>query len=163
MLRAIGDGRSSWELLLPPEVLRRPAELARGDALLDDPVFFAPFAPCFHPVPGRPGTPVECYLRLMFLKFRHRLGFESLCAGVSGSIGWRRFGRIPIDGRVPHPATLVKLTARCGPAAVAGLDEALWAGAAGAEVAAHGAGAGGYHGDGVFIVRLLVRFAGLGS
>ena len=27
---------------------------------------------------GRPCTPVECYLRLMFLKFRYRLGFESL-------------------------------------------------------------------------------------
>jgi transposase, IS5 family len=29
------------------------------DALLDDPVFFAPFAPYFHPVLGRPSTPVE--------------------------------------------------------------------------------------------------------
>ena len=27
--------------------------LARVDALLDDPAFFAPFAPHFHPVPGR--------------------------------------------------------------------------------------------------------------
>ncbi len=43
------------------------------DALLDDPAFFAPFAPHFHPVLGRPSTPVECYLRLMFLKFRYRL------------------------------------------------------------------------------------------
>jgi transposase, IS5 family len=134
MFRTIGDGRSSWELLLPPEVLRLPAELARVDALLDDPVFFAPFAPYFHPLIGRPCTPVECYLRLMFLKFRYRLGYESLCAGVSDSIGWRRFGRIPLDGRVPHPATLMKLTARCGPAAVAGLDEALWAKAAGAKL-----------------------------
>ena len=32
---------------------------------------------------GRPSTPVECYLRLMFLKFRYRLGYESLCAEVS--------------------------------------------------------------------------------
>ena len=37
------------------------------DALLDDPAFFAPFAPYFHPVLGRPSTPIECYLRLMFL------------------------------------------------------------------------------------------------
>jgi hypothetical protein len=44
--------------------------------------FFAPFVPCFHPVLGRPSTPVECYLRLMFLKFRYRLGFESLCVEV---------------------------------------------------------------------------------
>jgi hypothetical protein len=39
-----------WETLLPPEVLRLPEELARVDALLDDPAFFAPFAPHFHPV-----------------------------------------------------------------------------------------------------------------
>jgi transposase, IS5 family len=134
MFRTIGDGPSSWELLLPPEVLRLPEELARVDALLDDPVFFAPFAPYFHPLIGRPCTPVECYLRLMFLKFRYRLGYESLCAEVSDSISWRRFCRIPLDGRVPHPTTLMKLTTRCGEQAVAGLNEALWAKAAGAKL-----------------------------
>jgi hypothetical protein len=103
MFRAIGDGPSPWESLLPPELLRLPAELARVDALLDDPVFFVPFTPHFHPVIGRPSTPVECYLRLMFLKFRYRLGLESLCAEVSDSICWRRFCRIPLDGRVPRP------------------------------------------------------------
>ncbi len=83
---------------------------------------------------GRPSTPVECYLRLMFLKFRYRLGYESLCAEVSDSISWRRFCRIPLDGRVPHPTTLMKLTTRCGEAAVAGLNEALLAKAAGAKL-----------------------------
>jgi transposase, IS5 family len=131
MFRTIGDGPSAWESLLPAEVLRLPEDLARVDALLDDPVFFAPFAPYFHPVLGRPGTPVEWYLRLMFLKFRHGLGFESLCAEVADSISWRRFCRIPLDGAVPHPTTLMKLTARCGEAAVASLNEALWAKAAG--------------------------------
>src|SRR5260221_12169582 len=131
MFRTIGDGPSAWELLLPAEVLRLPEDLARVDALLDDPAFFAPFARYFHPVLGRPSTPVECYLRLMFLKFRHRLGYETLCAEVSDSISWRRFCRIPLDGTVPHPTTLIKLTTRCGEAAVAGLNEALWAKAAG--------------------------------
>jgi IS5 family transposase len=112
-------------------VLRLPEDLAQVDALLDDPVFFAPFAAYFHPVLGRPSTPVECYLRLMFLKFRHRLGYESLCAEVSDSISWRRFCRIPLDGKVPHPTTLMKLTTRCGDDAVAGLNEALLAKAAG--------------------------------
>ena len=74
---------------------------------------------------------MECYLRLMFLKFRYRLGYESLCAEVSDSISWRRFCRIPLDGKVPHPTTLMKLTTRCGQEAVAGLNEALWARAAG--------------------------------
>jgi IS5 family transposase len=61
---------------------------------------------------------VECYLRLMFLKFRYRLGYESLCAEVSDSISWRRFCQIGLDGTVPHPTTLMKLTARRGPHAV---------------------------------------------
>jgi len=112
-------------------MLRLPAELARVDALLDDPVFFAPFAPYFHPVLGRPSTPVECYLRLMFLKYRYRLGFETLCAEVGDSISWRQFCRIPLDGTVPHPTTLMKLTTRCGSAAVGALNEALLAKAAG--------------------------------
>src|SRR6516225_278673 len=134
MFRTIGDGPSEWESRLPAELLRLPQELARVDVLLDDPVFFAPFVPYFHPVIGRPSTPVECYLRLMFLKFRHRLGYESLCAEVADSISWRRFCRIPLDGRVPHPTTLMKLTSRCGEQAVAGLNEALLVKAAGAKL-----------------------------
>jgi transposase, IS5 family len=131
VFRTISGPLSSWESLLPPELLRVPEELARVDALLDDPAFFAPFAPYFHPVLGRPSTPIECYLRLMFLKFRYRLGYESLCAEVSDSISWRRFCRIGLDATVPHPTTLMKLTTRCGEAAVAGLNEVLWAKAAG--------------------------------
>ncbi len=134
MFRTIGDQPSLWESRLPAEVLRLPAELARVDALLDDPSFLAPFVPFFHPMLGRPSTPLECYLRLMFGKFRYRLGYESLCAEVSDSISWRRFCRIPLDGKVPHPTTLMKLTTRCGEAAVAGLNEALLAKAAGAKV-----------------------------
>jgi transposase, IS5 family len=134
MFRTIGDGPSEWESRLPAEVLRLPAELARVDGLLDDPVFFAPFAPYFHPVLGRPSTPAECYVRLMFLKFRYRLGYESLCAEVADSISWRRFCRIPLDGKVPPPTTLMKLTTRCGSGAVEGLNEALLAKAAGGKL-----------------------------
>jgi hypothetical protein len=72
---------------------RGGAALARRvawvDALLDDPAFFAPFVPFFDPRMGRPSTPMEAYLRLMFLKFRYRLGYESLCREVSDSITWR--------------------------------------------------------------------------
>src|SRR5262245_65854764 len=134
MFRTVGDRPALWESLLPAEVLRLPQELARVDALLDDPVFFAPFVPYFHPVLGRPSTPAEWYLRLMFLKFRYRLGYESLCAEVSDSISWRRFCRIPLDAKVPHPTTLMKLTTRSGEGAVPGLNEALWAKAAGAKL-----------------------------
>jgi IS5 family transposase len=134
MFRTVGDQISLWESLLPEEVLRLPEELARVDGLLDDPAFFAPFAAYFDPLIGRPSTPVECYLRLMFLKFRYRLGYESLCQEVADSISWRRFCRIPLDGKVPHPTTLMKLTRRCGEEAVAGLNEALWAKAAQAKL-----------------------------
>jgi Transposase domain (DUF772) len=71
------------------------------DVLLDDPAFFAPFAPHSDLLIGRPSTPVECYLRLMFLKFRYRLGFESLCAEVSDPITWRRSCRITLDAKTP--------------------------------------------------------------
>jgi IS5 family transposase len=111
-----------------------PDELARVDGLLDDPVFFAPFVPFFDARIGRPCTPMETYLRLMFLKFRYRLGYESLCWEVSDSITWRRFCRIGLDGSVPHPTTLMKLTTRCGSAAVDGLNKALLATAAEAKL-----------------------------
>ena len=68
---------------------------------------------------------METYLRLMFLKFRYRLGFEALCREVADSISWRRFCRIPLNGPVPHPTTVMKLTTRCGSAVVDGLNEAL--------------------------------------
>ncbi len=133
MLRTLGDPVSLWESL-PAEVLRLPEQLARVDALLDDPAFFAPFVPFFSLTAGRPPAPMECYLRMMFLKFRYRLGFESLCAEVSDSTTWRRFCRIPLDGKVPHPTTLMKLTTRCGTVAAGGLNEALLAKAAQAKL-----------------------------
>jgi IS5 family transposase len=127
MLRTHAEQVSLWEAVLPDEVRRLPVELERVDRLLDDGVFFGPFVPFFHPRAGRPSTPMETYLRLMFLKFRHGLGYESLCREVADSITWRRFCRIPLDGKVPHPTTLMKLTTRCGTAAIDGLNEALLA------------------------------------
>jgi transposase, IS5 family len=56
---AIGDQVSLREWMPPQEVLRMPEKLTRLDAMLDDPVFFAPFTPYFHPLIGRPSTSVE--------------------------------------------------------------------------------------------------------
>jgi IS5 family transposase len=134
VFRTVSDQVSLWEAVLPPELLKLPEELARVDALLDDPAFFTPFVPFFDLRIRRPSTPMETYLRLMFLKCRYRLGYESLCREVSDSITWRRFCRIPLDGVVPHPTTLMKLSTRCGSAAVDGLNEALLAKAAEAKV-----------------------------
>ena len=77
---------------------------------------------------------METYLRLMFLKFRYRLGYEALCREVADSISWQRFCRIPFATRVPHPTTLMKITTRCGEDAVAGLNEALLAKATAAKL-----------------------------
>lgn len=134
MFRTVNEQPTLWDSILPAELLVLPSELGRVDALLDDPVFFAPFAPYFDARIGRPSIPMETYLRLMFLKFRYRLGFESLCREVGDSISWQRFCRIPLGTRVPHPTTLMKITSRCGEAAVAGLNEALLAKASAAKL-----------------------------
>ena len=114
-----------WEAILPPEFSALPPGLARIDRLLDDPVFFEPFVPFFSPVIGRPSIPIETYLRMMFLRFRYRLGFETLCGEVTDSLTWRRFCRIGITETVPDPSTLMKITTRCGEATVSALNEKL--------------------------------------
>jgi IS5 family transposase len=134
MLRTRNDQPTLWDSVLPPEMLRMPVELTRVDAVLDDERFFAPFRAHFDLAFGRPSIPVETYLRLMFLKVRYRLGYESLCAEVADSIGWRLFCRIGIDGRVPHPTTLMKITTRCGSEVIDQLNEALLAKAAEAKL-----------------------------
>jgi IS5 family transposase len=130
-----------WDAILPSELLVLPAELGRVDALLDDPVFFAPFAAHFDARIGRPSIPMETYLRLMFLKFRYRLGYEVLCREVADSISWQRFCRIPLGVRVPHPTTLMKISTRCGDDGVAALNEALLV-----KAVAHRQGARRHHG-----------------
>jgi len=125
VLRTVSDQPTLWDAILPSELLVLPAELGRVDALLDDPVFFAPFAAHFDARIGRPSIPMETYLRLMFLKFWYRLGYEVLCREVADSISWQRFCRIPLGVRVPHPTTLMKISTRCGDDGVAALNEAL--------------------------------------
>ncbi|MDG5486985.1 ISNCY family transposase [Mycolicibacterium gadium] len=134
MFRTVNDQPTLWDSILPPELLVLPVELGRVDELLDDLVFFAPFAAYFDARIGRPSIPMETYLRLMFLKFRYRLGYESLCREVGDSISWQRFCRIPFGTRVPHPTTLMKITTRCGDDAVTGLNEALLAKASAAKL-----------------------------
>ena len=72
-------------------------------------MFFAPFVPFFDPRMGRPSTPMEVYLRLMFLKFRYRLGYETLCRG---------------GGRLDHLAAVLPDPARRPGAAPDDADEA---------------------------------------
>ena len=125
MLRESDPQPSLWEALLPEELKRLPAELAQVDAFLDDERFIAPWRALFDRRLGRPSVPIDTLLRLLYLKHRYQLGYESLGKEVSDSIGWRRFCRIGLDRPVPHPTTLVKLVRRAGPEVVEELNAAL--------------------------------------
>ena len=88
MLRTKVDPQPKlWETIAP----RRSFAASRlgfapSTPVLDDPMFFEPFVPYFDPRFGRPSIPIETYLRLMHLRFRYRLGFETLCAEVTDSL-----------------------------------------------------------------------------
>jgi transposase, IS5 family len=125
MLRERSVGESLWEAVLPAELRELPPELAKVDRVLDDDRFLAPFRRRLTATIGRPTIPVETYLRLMYLKHRYGLGYETLCREVADSFTWRRFCRIAIDGRVPDPSTLMKLTKRLGPGLVEELNAEL--------------------------------------
>jgi len=110
---------------LPPEAKVLSPELGAVDVLLDDSRFLAPFAASFACRQGRPTVPIETYLRLMYLKHRYSLGYETLVKEVADSLSWRRFCRLPLDGPVPHPTTLLKLTRRFGPQVVDQLNQSV--------------------------------------
>jgi vacuolar-type H+-ATPase subunit I/STV1 len=61
----------------------------------------------------------------MYLKFRYQPGFEVLVEEVKDSIKWRHFCRIPLEGKVPHSTTLIKLTKRYGPELIDTLNAIL--------------------------------------
>jgi transposase, IS5 family len=125
VLRETDPQATLWELLLPEEAKRLPAELQAVDAFLDDERFVAPWRALFDRRLGRPSVPVDTLLRLLYLKHRYQLGYEGLCREVADSIGWRRFCRIGLDRPVPHPTTLVKLVGRAGPEVIEELNAAL--------------------------------------
>jgi IS5 family transposase len=118
-------GLTLWEALLPEQARRLPAELAKIDAYLDDERFIAPWRALFDRRLGRPSVPVDTLLRLLYLKHRYQLGYESLGREVADSIGWRRLCRLGLDQPVPHPTTLVKLVRRAGPEVIEQLNQAL--------------------------------------
>jgi transposase, IS5 family len=127
MLCERSAGESLWEAVLPAELRELPAELAKVDVILEDERFLAPFRSGLTATIGRPTIPIETYLRLMYLKHRYGLGYETLCKEVADSFTWRRFCRIGIEGRVPDPSTLMKLTKRLGPELLEELNAELLA------------------------------------
>ncbi len=125
MLRLRDPQASLWDPVLPPGAKVLSNELAAVDALLDDDRFLAPFVERFNTRVGRPTIPVETYLRLMYLKHRYQLGYETLVSEVADSLSWRRFCRLSLDAEVPHSTTLLKLTRRFGPEVVEQLNASV--------------------------------------
>jgi IS5 family transposase len=114
MLQLKPDGPDLWDSILPDEVKKLSEELEGVDTLLQDERLMAPFLERFNQTMGRPSVPVSTYLRLMYLKFRYKLGYETLVEEVSDSIRWRRFCGIAYQSRVPEASTLCKLTHKYG-------------------------------------------------
>lgn len=114
-----------WESVLPEELKKLPEELARVDELLKNEAFMEPFLKKFSPTMGRPGTPIYTYLRMMYLKFRYKLGYETLVKEVSDSFTWRRFCGIAYTESVPDDSTLIKLTHEFGEEALSDLHRLL--------------------------------------
>jgi IS5 family transposase len=124
------DGQLTlWDSILPEPIRSLPAELAVIDELLDDERFLQPFV-ALHPKgkkSGRPTFAIEKYLRLMVLKRKYNLGYESLVKEVGDSITWRMFCRIAIDEEMPDPSTLIYARKRYGDQVVEQLNDALLA------------------------------------
>jgi IS5 family transposase len=114
MLQLKPETPDLWDSILPVELRTLPEELARVDILLQDERLMEPFVRRFNQTQGRPSLPISTYLRLMYLKFRYKLGYETLVEEVSDSIAWRRFCGIGYQQRVPDASTLIKLTHKFG-------------------------------------------------
>jgi transposase, IS5 family len=125
MLRLREPQESLWDELLPLQARTLSAELTAVDEYLADDRFFEPHRQRFRTRIGRPTVPVETYLRLMYLKHRYRLGYETLVREVTDSLHWRRFCHLALDAPVPHPTTLSKLTRKYGPDVVHELNRLL--------------------------------------
>lgn len=115
-----------FDALLPEEVKVLPSELALLDRLLSDPALLDAFTEHWRKAAaeahlaamwGRPTIPMATYLRLMVLKHRSGLGYETLMAAVADSLHLRRFCLIPLTEAVPDESTVRKLTRRLGPEA----------------------------------------------
>lgn len=125
MLRLRNAQMSLWESVLPPELFRLNEELSKVDKFLDDERFFAPFRKRFDERMGRPSVPVEVYLRMMYLKRRYQLGYETLVKEVGDSFAWRRFCHLSLEDAVPDDSTLVKLTGKYGEDILRELNDAV--------------------------------------
>lgn len=125
MLKTHNNQLTLWDALLLEPLRTLPEELAAIDELLDNPAFLKPFVDAHPSRRGRPTVAAETYLRLMYLKHRYNLGYETLVQEVSDSLTWRRFCRIDLDAKVPDSTTLIKARKRYGETMTEELNESL--------------------------------------
>jgi IS5 family transposase len=123
-------GRSTEQLsfgdgFIDPSLFQLDEELTKVDALLMERSFLRPFEAVFDETMGRPGTAVDVYLRMMYLKFRWGLSYEEVEAEVRERLPWRRFCHLSLMDSVPDATTLIKLNQRFGETLVSNLNKKL--------------------------------------
>jgi IS5 family transposase len=116
---SFGDG------FIDPSLFHLDEELTEVDELLSEPTFLKPFEAVFDDTMGRPGTAVDVYLRMMYLKFRWGLSYEEVEAEVRERLPWRRFCHLSLMDSVPDSTTLIKLNQRFGEKLVSDLNKRL--------------------------------------
>ena len=112
-----GQVECLWDEVLPVGVRELPADLARLDRVLCDPVLLEPISVAWEQSArgrGRPSISMASFVRLMIIKQRTGWGYETLVREVSDSLHLRRFCLISIDQRVPEESTVRKLARRLG-------------------------------------------------
>lgn len=116
---------SFGEGFLDPSLLELDEELSKIDSLLKNDEMLRPFYSDFDENMGRPGTPADVYLRMLFLKFRYGLSYEEVEQEVRERIPWRRFCHLNLMDKVPDSTTLIKLNRRFGEELVENLNKTL--------------------------------------
>lgn len=116
---SFGDG------FIDPSVYELNEELSKVDKLLSNHSLLKPFEDIFDPTMGRPGTPIDVYLRMLYLKSRWGLSYEEVEAEVRERLTWRRFCKLSLMDSVPDSTTLIKLNQRFGEARVSELNKIL--------------------------------------
>ncbi len=116
---SFGDG------FIDPSLFALSDELKKVDQLLNNREFLKPFEAVFDETMGRPGTPVDVYLRMMYLKFRWGLSYEEVETEVRERIPWRMFCHLSLMDNVPDSTTLIKLNQRFGEELITALNKKL--------------------------------------
>jgi IS5 family transposase len=116
---SFGDG------FIDPSLFQLDEELTKVDTLLLERSFLKPFDAVFDDTMGRPGTAVDVYLRMMYLKFRWGLTYEEVETEVRERLPWRRFCHLSLMDSVPDATTLIKLNQRFGETLVSDLNKKL--------------------------------------